>query len=258
MFDAEHLATGASQTLARRRDMTDLLPIKVMPSLNTTMVCASGKGLLLSLQKHSIAHKHHPLHLADRAAANTLAPPQYPPPHLPPSLPLQPSQPILQQMSDEPDFRALARVFLMTPDLSGTRDSNESAATGSGETDRPVRCICQRPRATDEMIQCCSCRNWLHRGCVPVIGADQFICPFCQGRLAVAVKKFFQRRMCDVLDLVGYKITMDRGGEWAGRATRIIDDTRKVMALVPKFAPTAAPPPVRAEPAEPSSESSTE
>ena len=161
-------------------------------------------------------------------------------------------------MSDEPDFRALARVFLMTPDMSGTRNTKESFAAGSGEPDRPVRCICQRTRATDEMIQCCSCRNWLHRGCVPVIGADHFICPFCQGRLAVAVKKFVQRQMCDVMDLVESRYRTDRAVEWAGRATRIIGDTRKVMALVPKFAPTAAPPPAPAEPPEPSSESSTE
>lgn len=143
-------------------------------------------------------------------------------------------------MSERRDFGDLCRVFLMTPDMSGSGQIT-STNTDNQLTEENVRCVCLANRIADSMWQCQSCKKWLHRKCVPVSSTDGCICVFCQGQFADALRSYTKARLYDVWPLVQNMESLQVVGEYGKRAIELIEDMRAVMSLVPRFIPTGAP-----------------
>ena len=142
-------------------------------------------------------------------------------------------------MSDPGDFRELARTFLLTRDMSATYEHKDmlNRENWPAEIEPPVRvrCVCLSTLESDDMFQCLSCKNWLHQRCVNIRNVSNAVCPFCQYRLARAVKAFFNRQIFDVYGLVR-QVGANPGQ--LEKAQAVLADMMDVLALVPKFVPT--------------------
>ena len=107
--------------------------------------------------------------------------------------------------SPQEQYLALATTFFLTPDMMDAVDNsggNETQMTDSNNPDVEIapetRCICTLTHGSPLMIQCDSCKKWLHEDCVHLKNpkdANPFICIYCQYEMAKAVKQFIRRRI---------------------------------------------------------------
>ncbi|OHS93132.1 PHD-finger family protein [Tritrichomonas foetus] len=94
----------------------------------------------------------------------------------------------------------MAQVVPLIPDLSCTDEdidmslpSNSRAPPVSKGKIRNVRCICTSKHQSDVMIQCDSCKNWLHSSCIQLENSKDvspFVCIYCQYNVATTVRSF--------------------------------------------------------------------
>ena len=146
----------------------------------------------------------------------------------------------------------IATTFLLTPDMSCTDEnvdmSNpEFQGDGTAEmdqiTEETTRCICNSPHESEVMIQCDSCKKWLHEDCVRLLNskeADPFICIFCQHEMAKAVRAYVRRSLAGLAPILqrcqtDYQTQIPRWSE----ITEIVKDTKDVLKILPLFLPTA-------------------
>ena len=126
-----------------------------------------------------------------------------------------PSQPVVKKVQATPivsrkiynkpsipdHYLTIANSFLMTPDMTGPEDTQDGE-NGASEADEPIpqetRCICSLTHSSSLMIQCDSCKKWLHDDCVHLKNSkdvETFICIYCQYEIAKAVKSFIKQRL---------------------------------------------------------------
>lgn len=103
----------------------------------------------------------------------------------------------------------LAAIFLMTPDMSCTDedidlfnpDNFEKPDPDQSNGDQEIRCICGCNHENDPMIQCDSCKKWLHSDCVPLKNFHDsgFICIYCQAKIAKSIKQFYRQELISLI-----------------------------------------------------------
>lgn len=103
--------------------------------------------------------------------------------------------------SQEDIMNAMAQIIPSIPDFSCTDEdidmSNPSNYTTTPKTNNQeinIRCTCKSKDKANEMIQCDTCKNWLHVKCTCLKNYKQvksFICLYCQYDVAVTVRSFF-------------------------------------------------------------------
>jgi hypothetical protein len=101
------------------------------------------------------------------------------------------------------------------------------------------------------MIQCDSCKKWLHEDCVRLQNsreADPFICIFCQYQLAAAIKAYLRRKLVQfpvVLQNVQSTYQQETGTHsqalW-NEMLAIVQDAQSVLSLIPMFLPSSEEP----------------
>ena len=151
-----------------------------------------------------------------------------------------------------PDWQSnIATTFLMTPDMSCTDEdvdmSNpEFQGDGTPEmdqiTEETTRCICNSPHESEVMIQCDSCKKWLHEDCVRLQNsreADPFICIFCQHEMAKAARAYVRRSLANCLGPILQRCQTDYQIPSWTEIEEVVKDTNDVLKMLPMFLPTA-------------------
>lgn len=173
-----------------------------------------------------------------------------------------PAQPIVKKVAVAPivsrklynkpsipeHYITIANSFLMTPDMTSPEHPQEVENASSKEMDPDseqipeTRCICTLTHSSSVMIQCDSCKKWLHEDCVHLKNpkdADPFICIYCQYEIAKAVKSFVRQRL-SVLNPMAQRLEIDMQ---SGRITQlqsvwnelgeIVNDIQDVLKMIP-------------------------
>ena len=145
-------------------------------------------------------------------------------------------------------YLQLSQAFLLTPDMTSTiisEKQNDNFQEENNSEVEPIpetRCICNLTHGSPLMIQCDSCKKWLHEDCVHLKNpkdADPFICIFCQHEISKSVKNFVRRKMKIIQNIVS-KIEKENqspinlSNYWK-EIQNIIDDTKNVLELIPTF-----------------------
>jgi len=76
--------------------------------------------------------------------------------------------------------------FNGSPNTDGLTTPSTDRSSISGES---TRCVCNRHDEGQPMVQCESCKNWLHMVCVGLKAANLppvYVCVFCTGQTPVA------------------------------------------------------------------------
>ncbi|EAX87499.1 PHD-finger family protein [Trichomonas vaginalis G3] len=149
------------------------------------------------------------------------------------------------------NYLSIANAFLLTPDMTGPRESpiqNDSpeqvSDKGDVEVVQETRCICGLTHGSSVQIQCDSCQKWLHEDCVHLKNskeADPFICIYCQYEIAKAVKAYVRQRLASLLPKAQQlEIEMQNGRItqympiW-NELSDIVADIQEVLKLIPEL-----------------------
>lgn len=151
---------------------------------------------------------------------------------------------------------SMAQIFLMTPDMSCTNQQLDMMdpknlpkdKTNQQKPTRPTqgvetRCICGSKFESELMIQCDSCKLWLHADCVRLQNTENvcpFICIFCQFRIAKSIKDFVKNSFSQFTPTLELLKT-----DGAGKSKQLWFDVMKVckdIQGVLHMAPTFLPP----------------
>ena len=170
-----------------------------------------------------------------------------------------PAQPIVKKVAATPivsrkiynkpsipeHYITIANSFLMTPDMSSPDASQDSDLTNPEESEpipQETRCICSLTHSSSLMIQCDSCKKWLHDDCIHLKNSKEvetFYCIYCQYEIAKAVKSFIRQRL-SILAPMARRLEMDiQSGIltqlpslWA-ELQEIVNDIQDVLNMIP-------------------------
>jgi hypothetical protein len=157
-----------------------------------------------------------------------------------------------------PEWQAsLSSIFLMTPDMSYQDDDRNVMALnpegGSPSeidqiTEETTRCLCNSTHESEVMIQCDSCKKWLHEDCVRLQNsreADPFICIFCQHELSRSIKSYLRRKtaafpvlMQQLQSDLQYQAVSHSKSIWTD-LLQIVNEAQDVLAMIPLFLPAS-------------------
>jgi hypothetical protein len=159
-----------------------------------------------------------------------------------------------------PDWQIeFASAFLLTPDMSCVDDDAEqpdevppSAAPDADViTEENTRCICNSTHESEVMIQCDTCKKWLHENCVRLQNsreADPFICIFCQFQLAKAIKAYLRRKLAQfpiIFQNVENTYQPETGTHsmalW-NQMLEVVQEAQSVLSLIPMILPSSEEP----------------
>jgi hypothetical protein len=154
-----------------------------------------------------------------------------------------------------PEWQAsLSSIFLMTPDMSYQDDDRNimelNPEGGPSEidqiTEETTRCLCNSTHESEVMIQCDSCKKWLHEDCVRLQNsreADPFICIFCQHELSRSIKSYLRRKtaafpvlMQQLQSDFQYQAVSHSKSIWTD-LLQIVNEAQDVLAMIPLFLP---------------------
>jgi hypothetical protein len=160
-----------------------------------------------------------------------------------------------------PDWQgSLAHSFLLTPDYSFSdsevaclgfdclhfSDPCQNRSNGPSEidqiTEETTRCICNSTHESEVMIQCDSCKKWLHEDCVRLQNSrevDPFLCIFCQYEMSTAVKGYLRKKMTafgPILSRFGGPDLGRGSGLWS-ELLEVVRDSQEVLRMIPSFLP---------------------
>lgn len=99
--------------------------------------------------------------------------------------------------------RKLAETYLLVPDMENTTDdtidsSNDSEKFQPQISEDTINCICRSTHDSEVMIQCDSCKRWMHMSCIRLEDSNEdetFICIYCQYQLAKAIKQYVRTKV---------------------------------------------------------------
>jgi hypothetical protein len=150
----------------------------------------------------------------------------------------------------------LASTFLLVPDMSCADDEDDLADPVAADgtppetdviTEETTRCLCNSTHESEVMIQCDSCKKWLHEDCVRLQNsreADPFICIFCQYELSRSIKTYLRRKMAEfpvIMKRVQASFPFTTGSNskpiW-NEMLSIVQDAQSVLAMIPLFLPS--------------------
>jgi hypothetical protein len=98
------------------------------------------------------------------------------------------------------------------------------------------------------MIQCDSCKKWLHEDCVRLQNsheADPFICIFCQHELSRSIKSYLRTKtaafpvlMQQLQSDFQYQAVSHSKSIWTD-LLQIVNEAQDVLAMIPLFLPAS-------------------
>ena len=156
-------------------------------------------------------------------------------------------------MSSQNDIiDAMAQIIPSIPDFSCTDDDvdlsdprNYKVVPKVSNQKINVRCICQLKNETDDMIQCETCKNWLHAHCICLKNYKQvksFICLYCQYNVAVTVRSFFTsqaNKFKNVLDQIANQSETQSTNNQpvVPPLLKMINEIERSLKVIPAFLP---------------------
>lgn len=157
---------------------------------------------------------------------------------------------------DEEDetFDTLAELFLLAPDMSCTNQqldmmnpANYTKESAKKKQTKPsigseTRCICNSRHDSELMIQCDSCKKWLHSECVRLVNTEHvspFICIFCQYKVAIAIKMNAKTSLQRFLPIIQQMHQEERFKflELSKEILEVIRDIQEILHMTPSFLP---------------------
>ena len=147
--------------------------------------------------------------------------------------------------------KILAQTYLLVPDMGNTTDPNlrteKSKIYEQPISEDTISCICRSTHESEVMLQCDSCKRWMHVSCVRLQDSnedDTYICIFCQYQLSKAVKQYVRSKISNlqdilqplVSDLQNYRIPHSQG-VWK-ELTEHINEIQDVLQIIPSFLPS--------------------
>ena len=145
----------------------------------------------------------------------------------------------------------LASAFLMTPDMTKdplSEDVNEDNEDSESTLEDRTQCICGSTNESDVMIQCNSCKNWLHdETCIRLQNADEndpFICLYCQYQLSKSVKRYVRNQFSSLLPIIqqlhqeAQAVPNPHPSVLYEQVNKTIAEIQEVLDLIPNYLPT--------------------
>lgn len=149
-------------------------------------------------------------------------------------------------------LNSLAQIIPSIPDFSCTDEdidmSNPSNYTTAPKMDNHeinIRCICKSKDKSDDMIQCDTCKNWLHAHCICLKNYKQvksFICLYCQYNVAVTVRSFFTsqgKKFKNVLDQIATQQEKSDTNDQpiVPPLLKVINEIERSLKVIPAYLP---------------------
>ena len=147
--------------------------------------------------------------------------------------------------------KTLAQTYLLVPDMGNTTDPNleneNSKIYEQPISEETISCICHSTHESEIMLQCDSCKRWMHVTCVRLQDSqedDTYICIFCQYQLSKAVKQYIRNKVSNlqdylkplVSDLQNYRIPQSQN-IWKD-LTEHINELQNVLQIIPSYFPS--------------------
>ena len=147
--------------------------------------------------------------------------------------------------------KTLAQTYLLVPDMGNTTDPNleneNSKIYEQPISEETISCICRSTHESEIMLQCDSCKRWMHVTCVRLQDSqedDTYICIFCQYQLSKAVKQYIRNKVSNlqdylkplVSDLQNYRIPQSQN-IWKD-LTEHINELQNVLQIIPSYFPS--------------------
>jgi hypothetical protein len=141
-------------------------------------------------------------------------------------------------------LKALAQCFMLVPDMSATDDminlldplNSPHPSVFDHPTPDTIRCLCDSSHIADTMLQCDSCKLWMHGDCLHVTNSGDgspFICLYCQQKISNAIRGYVRAQL---QRLRPTDMETDLSDFWAD-TLRVIEEVKDLLQAVPKFLP---------------------
>lgn len=142
----------------------------------------------------------------------------------------------------------LAEIFPSIPDFSFTDRAPNPENQSDDNPKQPLlkfRCYCKQNYTSTTMIQCDSCKYWLHSSCVRIKNMkhiNPFICLYCQFNIASSVKPLVSSQSIKCQNAIEQHLNQmkcERNSitPIVAQLEQMVNDIDNAFRLIPQFLP---------------------